>query len=323
LKCKKVDDFFYAVTSAAEWGPLMQNIKDINAVQQTARVRQAWVGLFNARKEQDELRKKRVDSDDLDPLLAQGDLDTIQDRVWARYHQVWAPDQAPADVLVSRVVRELEKRLLSVRDVWKVRNQTVQLKAKEKRTDVGDGLVFVQEEKDQEKPVNRNVQNYLDLHYTMCLAYVFAGAKRVTTASLKEERTADSTAFVEVPLDVVMKYHRRVVTSVRKVKQPLALHWLEQRDIAEREVWVEKVRNSSCTLGQIIKDTYERREAMWAVEDALAVDSKVAFPMKRQTDDEPANRDMKRQRVEQSHPQPKVTGKAKDVMKSLKNGKLQ
>ena len=91
LKCEKVDDFFYAVTSAAEWGPLMHNIKDINAVQQTARVRQSWVGLFSARKEQDELRKKRADSDDLDTLLAQGDLDTAQDRDWARYRQVWAP----------------------------------------------------------------------------------------------------------------------------------------------------------------------------------------------------------------------------------------
>eukprot|EP00972_Heterocapsa_arctica_P068181 10068413-Heterocapsa_arctica.AAC.1 len=55
----------------------------------------------------------------------------------------WPPEVAPGDLIVSRHSREIGKRLLSVRDVLKVRSQAQQQRATRKRTRITEGLEFV------------------------------------------------------------------------------------------------------------------------------------------------------------------------------------
>ena len=65
---------------------------------------------------------------DMDDLLTASVLDDIEARHWNwdRYKMTWPPEIAPADVLISRIVRELEKCTLSVQMVLKVRTQAHQ-----------------------------------------------------------------------------------------------------------------------------------------------------------------------------------------------------
>ena len=63
---------------------------------------------------------------DMDDLLTASVLDDIEARHWARYKMTWPPEIALADALISRIVRELEKRTLSVQVVLKVRTQAHQ-----------------------------------------------------------------------------------------------------------------------------------------------------------------------------------------------------
>ena len=50
------------------------------------------------------------------------------------------PELAPADLLVSRISREIDKRMLSIKEVFQVRTQAHQLRASRKHTRVGEGI---------------------------------------------------------------------------------------------------------------------------------------------------------------------------------------
>ena len=79
----------------------------------------------------------------MDDLLTASALDDIEARHWARYKMTWPPEIAPADTLISRIVRELEKRTLSVQMVFKVRTQAHQQRDVRKRIRAAEGLEMV------------------------------------------------------------------------------------------------------------------------------------------------------------------------------------
>ena len=63
---------------------------------------------------------------------------------------------------------------------------------------------------DDEQPGHQDWETYLDRLFTLLLAYALGGVKALDNApSAKEEDVlgADTTKFVFVPLDVVMRYH--------------------------------------------------------------------------------------------------------------------
>ena len=80
-----------------------------------------------------------------------------------------------------------------------------------------------------------------------------------------EVKGAESTRFVDVPLDVVMRYHYRLQNRAARFGGQASLRWIMQRDEAEREMWVDRFRNSSDTLGEVIAAIFVTREAMWEV----------------------------------------------------------
>ena len=43
----------------------------------------------------------------------------------------------------------------------------------------------------------------------------------------------------------------------------MAVGWIQRKDEAERTVWVDRFRNSTGSLGEIIQHTLQTREAMW------------------------------------------------------------
>ena len=263
LNASSIMDFLHAAASETDVQKMVEAAQADNVFLATSRLRQAWLSLRKAEEEVASIKRRGLDETDLDTLLAQPVLDDIAARHWARYKQTWPPELAPADLLVSRISREISKRMLSVKEVFKVRTQAHQLRASRKRTRVGEGIeVAIGESEDTEAV--RSVHSYLQLHLTLMLAYSMAGCRARTGAPLQEPRGSDSTAFVEVPLDTVMRYHYRLQDRAGRLHQG-ALAWLATHDEQDRAAWVDKFRNSEESLGTIIAACIATREAMWEV----------------------------------------------------------
>ncbi|CAJ1339037.1 unnamed protein product [Effrenium voratum] len=182
---------------------------------------------------------------------------------WVRYKLKFPTEVYPSDAAVSRASREMSKRLLCVTAVWKVKTLQWQLGTSSKKRKLGEGLWT--EEPDDEQPGHQDWETYLDRLFTLLLAYALGGVKALDNAPpAKEEDVlgADTTKFVYVPLDVVMRYHARARRTSASLPYASRLAWLQQRDTEERADWVSRFRESNLTLGQVIKATY-KADAHW------------------------------------------------------------
>eukprot|EP00435_Cladocopium_sp_Y103_P059982 s497_g21.t1 len=248
------------------------------ALLQTARVRRAWaaVSLYYRQVEQD---RSKVQLSDLDTMLGETELRDTKQQFWRRYKLRFAPEVHPADTTISRVTREIQKRMLCVYGVWTVKTLQFQLTTSQKKRKVGDSL-FV-EENEEEEACTHDYEHYLDKLYTLLLAYAMAGCAGVTGApeAIQENNLgADTTKFVAVPLDVVFKYFFRAKRSSAALPAHARLQWLQARDLEERSEWVSKFRESTSTLGQVIQEVYTSRDAHWAAAPVAAPPKKATEP---------------------------------------------
>eukprot|EP00435_Cladocopium_sp_Y103_P072343 s416_g40.t1 len=99
------------------------------------------------------------------------------------------------------------------------------------------------------------------------LAYALAGSSRLSGAppAKDEDVGSDTTQFVGAPLDILLKYHSRAKRVVMQLAPGKRLSWLQTKDLEERSEWVSKYQESTRTLGAIVKETYEARDAHWVV----------------------------------------------------------
>ena len=270
-KCQfqDLEDFAYAFTDRGDAMKLVDKIRDCPEelrLVQAGRLARAWEGIKEALTESKAAKAKDLGSDpDMDKVLDQKDLDSLDDQFWARVKIVFPPTVEPSDYLKSRLHREIARRLLSLREVWGVRTLEHQSRSKKRREEVAPNLVYVSEGDDVEADYERSVSQYLRCLRTLLIGYAKGGARPLPTAPTLERRGDDSTQFVEVPYDVVLKYYYRAERQVMKVNPSEQLSWLTAADEAERSEWVEVYRNTGLTLGQTIKTVYIQREAMWQV----------------------------------------------------------
>ena len=108
-----------------------------------------------------------------------------------------------------------------------------------------------------------SLHNYMVNLLTLLLAYSKAGSKPRADAPTVEPKTVDSTKVVECPLGVLMRYYHRVQNRVHALQYHMAVAWIQRKDEAERTVWVDRFRNSTDSLGEIIQHTLRTGEAMW------------------------------------------------------------
>ena len=271
LNAQSIADFTFLAEPDIE--RIVDNAKEVkNKMQQRSRLRQAWSGLKKAQSDQDAIKRKRADDVDLDELLPAEEMNGVLDVFHARYKIRWPTPVMPSDALVSRVVKEVTKRVITLRDVWKSRTQAHQQRACHKRTKIAEGLDLVHEEDEDVTDDTRTVQRYLDALWVLFLAYGVAGATKLTSATKEapETRTSDPLLYVELPLETLIKVYNRASIQVRKVRPNLQLSWLETRMDGERESWIDGYRYSQRSLGQVIQTTFENREAVWNVEESMA-----------------------------------------------------
>ena len=155
--------------------------------------------------------------------------------------------------------------MLCVFNLWKVKTLQFQLTTSQKKRKLGENLYT--EEVDEDEPCQHNVESYLDRLYTLMLAYAIAGVappSGTTPDATKEAALgADSTEFAAVPLDVCMTYWFRAKRTCYQVHPSKRMVWLQARDQEERAEWTSRFRKSTLTLGVIIKEVFQARDAHW------------------------------------------------------------
>ena len=143
---------------------------------QGGRIRQVLKSLREAEEDAAKLKMRGQNETDLDVLLPQVELDGLDAHFWARYKVRYPAWVRPSDLLISRLSREIGKRLLSIHDIWKTRSLLHQKKSKQKKQKVGDVEITTGEPEDPEH-VSRDVGTYLNLLFTLMLAFAMAGAE--------------------------------------------------------------------------------------------------------------------------------------------------
>ena len=173
----------------------------------------------------------------------------------------------PADSTLSRVSREMSKRMLCVFSIWKVKSLQFELMTTQKKRKLGDNLFT--EEAEEEEPSARDTEAYLDKLQTLMLAYAMAGVGPLPMPGPgfdpNNELTlrADSALYAQVPLDVAMQYYFRAKRATYALPPGKRLAWLQTRDSDERTEWTARFRESSHSLGATIKEVYTARDAHW------------------------------------------------------------
>ena len=194
-------------------------------------------------------------------------MDSLQTTMWKRYRNAWPPEVQPGDQLISRIFREVSARLLSVREVWKVKCLADQLRSSRRSIPLASGADIRLPEEQSEEHAAQTYDAYMALLWTLLLACAIVGARPRDPAPGNrpetEESVADSILFVECPLDVLEAYFRRAELNARKVPFRLRLEWISRRDLAERTKWVDRFRNSKLSLGEVVKTVFTEREACW------------------------------------------------------------
>ena len=117
-KISSLEEFCAMATNETEVGEIIKAVPNLErTIQQTARLRLAWTAVKDATEKAVVVSKREGEPDDLDKLLPIRELDDMSDMFWAKHRLTFEPDDEPSDSLVSRVAREIAKRLLTSRDV--------------------------------------------------------------------------------------------------------------------------------------------------------------------------------------------------------------
>ena len=172
--------------------------------------------------------------------------------------------------------------MLCLFNVWKVRSLQFQLGTSQKKRRLGDGLFT--EEAETEESYTADCDTYLNKLHTLLIAYSLAGCQPmpgVADATKEQTLGADSTEYVEVPLDTMLQYFYRAKRAVSGLPVNKRLAWLQARDSDERSEWVTKFREGTRSLGAVVKELMASRDAHWlphVVSDNQSVAAPVVTP---------------------------------------------
>ncbi len=276
LGLETVADLEWFANSGEDVDKIVAKVGVDDSVRQGSRLKRAWQAVKQASADAIEIKKRGAEAVDLDQLLPEPELDGIRKKFWGRHKFAYPPHLEPSDAVVSRLQREIQKRMLTVRDIAWVRTMAHQLRTDNKRLRVGEGLYI--EQGGQAQPVNapRDAASYIDALTTLMIAYAKAGIHSVPNAPEAEPLGSGSTNFVEFPLDVGMKYVWRADWQSRLIPYAHRYEWLRVRDQAERLRWVELHRNSELSLGKVVEIVFTQRESAWQPPESFSLQSQAS-----------------------------------------------
>ena len=268
LGCINLDEFrFYwsDETKVQTWADTQKWDEDANAHNlQTARLKRVW----HAVRKQAELReadKGALATGDLDELLDSDELGDRKKQFWHRYHLAYPLEIQPGDQLVSRVAREMSKLMLIVANLWLVRNMLHQITSTKKRKHLVGDLYTDEPDELSDKDASKDISAYLNRLLTYLISLAIAGIEKRSgaPAANTEVLGSNSADFVCVPLDIVMAYYHRALKVVEGVPYPSRMAYIQRLDTEDRAEWVKVFREGNFTLGQVIQQIMQKRDAHW------------------------------------------------------------
>ncbi len=273
LEIQSPEDMLACFTSDRDWEKFNDvEIKDSEKADANVKrgprgkVYRAFLALKAAQNTGQKQRERGEDSADLDSMLDPKDIKEMTRRFWHRHKLVFSSDEMPGDILLSRVVREMERRFLHNADVLKVKGVATERRGKNKKKAIGDtGLTFQESAAEAEFARPATVGAYLAGLRMYMLALAIWGSKAIEPAPRDEEtRETKPETYVQFPWQFSQDYCHRAQRFANDALEELAAKevygMVRKRDEEEREMWADAIRNTeSSTLGQIFREIYERR----------------------------------------------------------------
>ena len=235
---------------------------------QVARLRHAWTSCV-ANEKVDEVKKQkeagREEGEDAPlPTLR---LNTLKDQFWHRYHLCLTPEEWPSEKLISKLSKALDKPTLEVTDLWTVKSMLHQKTTSSKRRRLTDNLYLQEDEEDTTPEVGTDAASYFNRMKVYFMALAVVGAAPLPSAPTTPEALGDdSTLYVTVPWDLLMKYQLRAEKFYTTLASAGRFKHLIRLDTEERAQWTHRFgTQSASSLGFIIKEVMAEREAIWVV----------------------------------------------------------
>ena len=235
---------------------------------QVARLRHAWTSCV-ANEKVDEVKKQKEAGreEDEDAPLPALKINNMKDQFWHRYHLCLTPEEWPSEKLISKLSKALDKRTLEVTDLWTVKSMLYQKTTTAKRRRLTDNLYLQEDEEDTTPEVGTDAASYFNRMkvYFMALAVVGA-APQPLAPTTPEALGDDSTLFVAIPWDLLMKYQLRAEKFYSTLASAGRFKHLIRLDTEERAQWTHRLgTQATSSLGCIIKEVMAEREAIWVV----------------------------------------------------------
>ena len=254
-----LSDFRYFCSTEAE---VVQTFvtpveKDLaNPRLEAARLKHAWAAMVAQEAASSTLSMDPVDEDELLPAVQLADMKAA---FLKRYKVSFVPQQ-PSERLLSKLRRALARRSL-VRSMF---NQRMAVAKKRKIT----SNLWVQEGPDEDQSgsdvIDKTCQAWLDMLWMSVREHGRHYADRAV------KRGSDPALYVQVPWDVVLKYHWRARSLALKLGDHAALPRLIELDQQERAEWASRFFfGGSTPLGAVIQAVYKERDVHWQVQFAV------------------------------------------------------
>ena len=100
---------------------------------QIGRLCRLWQAINSNSIAMQKAKTKAAEPPDMDELLPPATLAALEDRFWNRYKVTYPAEVTPADIVISRCFKELERLILQIKDVTTVKVMAWQTTAKEPR----------------------------------------------------------------------------------------------------------------------------------------------------------------------------------------------
>jgi len=203
-----------------------------------ARVKNAWncmVDSKNAQKDASLAAKEEP----LDCALSAAQCNTLADAWTARHNLVLDPNLRPADALIARLYREMQRKVPSLIDVRKVKALIHAAVPDITRKVQLDSRISVNiEDGDNEARQIQSVVSYYWGLRTLAYAYAFAGNELVQ--SMEEK----GSTVINCPLNVNLDYADKALrlTTALDLPERAALSWMYARDVQTRSSMISYMR---------------------------------------------------------------------------------
>ena len=164
---------------------------------QTARLREAWSACEKA-KDTSETNFRFTDDDDEDIVLGQEYLNDLGSN-WSRHELRLAPHVNPGELLVSRVCKQISKRILKFQNILKVHTEAQEGSVVAKRRERLSEKTVLEHLEAPLPDSPKTVASYMCCIYIYCVALAKAGINPLSSAPAEPESpSTEDTLYVEL-----------------------------------------------------------------------------------------------------------------------------